>query len=359
MERRTRRRAGISDVARLAGVSKTAVSFAFNTPDRLRPETADRIRDIARSVGYRPNPVARMLTTRQTLSIGILTPQGLPLVFSNPYFSVFFEGVAAEAEKHGYGLHLISPVQGSLLGAMSRATVDGVIVVGLSTHHPEVGHIRAAGLPIVLVDSSAMPDHPSIRIDDVRSAELAAEHVLEHGHRAILVVGIGLASTDQPGDPESVGWARLRGYRRAFERYGLKLPERALVHGPASIAGGAAAFAEAWSRGQRPTAIVAMSDAMAVGVLGAAHACGLRVPDDLSVVGFDDIPIAQHTRPPLTTIHQPIRQKGEEAVGMLLALIERTDADTSEQRRLETRLVVRGSSGPVPRRRQEVAAATA
>src|SRR5690349_3641006 len=142
----------IADVAREAGVSKTAVSFAFNSPDRLAPETAGRIRDVARQLGYTPHPVARMLTQRQTMTIGVLTPQALSVIFSNPFFGAFSEGVALAAEEAGYGLYFISPLHGSLAGAMGRASVDGVVAIGLSDHHHEVEEIRRAGVPLVLVD---------------------------------------------------------------------------------------------------------------------------------------------------------------------------------------------------------------
>jgi len=174
------RRTRIADVAREAGVSKTAVSFAFNSPDRLSPETATRIREVAESVGYRLHPVARMLTQGQTMALGVLTPQALSVIFSNPFFGAFNEGVALAAEEHGYGLHFISPVHGSLARAIGRATVDGVVAIGLSEHHPDVEQIRHA-LPIVLVDSTAMPDHPSIDIDDEGGARAAAEQQRAEG----------------------------------------------------------------------------------------------------------------------------------------------------------------------------------
>ena len=179
MEQRTIR-PRIADVARVAGVSKTAVSFAFNSPDRLSSETASRIRVVAEELGYTPHPVARMLSQRQTLTIGVLTPQALSVVFSNPFFGAFTEGVAAVAEESGYALHFISPLHGSLAHALNRATVDGVVAIGLSDEHPEVEQIRRAGVPIVVVDSTALPDHPSIEIDDVGGARAAAEHPLTH-----------------------------------------------------------------------------------------------------------------------------------------------------------------------------------
>jgi DNA-binding LacI/PurR family transcriptional regulator len=338
-------------VAREAGVSKTAVSFAFNSPDRLSPETASRIRDVAEVLGYRPHPVARMLTQRQTLTIGVLVPQALSVIFSNPFFGAFSEGVALAAEQSGYALHFISPLRGSLARAMGRATVDGVVAIGLSADHPEVEQIRAAGLPLVLVDSTALPDLPSVVIDDERGARTAAEHLLGLGHRTFIVFGVGEASPGALLNPESVMGHRLAGYREALAARGLELDDEAIVLGPASIEGGMAAFRRAWDEGRRPTAVLAMSDAMAIGAVRAARERGLRVPADLSVVGFDDIDLAQHTDPPLTTVHQPIRRKGEEAVRLLLSVVERRDLHRPEQHRLETRLIVRGSTGPAPQTR--------
>jgi alanine racemase len=353
VEERTRRRPRIADVAREAGVSKTAVSFAFNSPDRLAPETASRIRDVADSLGYRPHPVARMLTQRQTHTLGVLTPQALSVIFSNPFFGAFSEGVALAAEQEGYALHFIPPLHGSLARAMGRATVDGVVAVGLSADHPEVEQIRAAGLPIVMVDSSALPDQPFIAIDDEGGARAAAEHLLQLGHRELLIVGVEPPSPGAILEPEGVMSRRMRGYLNALADKGLVLPPNAIVVGPASIEGGIAAMRRATEDGMRPTGVLVMSDAMALGVLRAAREMGLRVPEDLSVVGFDDIDISQHTNPPLTTVHQPIRQKGESAVRLLLSVVERRD-QRPEQIRLETRLIVRGSTGPAPRRRQEV-----
>lgn len=353
MEERTPRRARIADVAREAGVSKTAVSFAFNSPDRLAPETASRIRDVADSLGYRPHPVARMLTQRSTHTLGVLTPQALSLMFSNPFFGAFSEGVALAAEQEGYALHFISPLHGSLARAMGRATVDGVVAIGLPAEHPEVEQIRAAGLPLVMVDSTAMRDQPAVVIDDAGGAAAAAEHLLALGHREFLIVGVGHPFPGGSLDPDSVMGRRLVGYVGALGAHGLTLADHAVVVGPATIEGGIAALRRAWEDGLRPTGVLAMSDAMAIGVLRASRELGLRVPEDISVVGFDDIDIAQHTNPPLTTVHQPIRQKGESAVRLLLSVVERRDPHP-EQLRLETRLIIRGSTGPAPRRRQEV-----
>ena len=352
MEQRTGR-TRIADVAREAGVSKTAVSFAFNSPDRLAPETAVRIREVAESLGYRPHPVARMLTQRQTLSIGVLTPQALSVIFSNPFFGAFSEGVALAAEESGYGLHFISPLHGSLARAVSRATVDGVVAIGLTDDHPEVEQIRRAGLPIVFVDSTAQPEYASVDVDDVGGARAAAEHLLSLGHRHFLVIGVEPPPSTTT-EPEGVLGKRLRGYREALTAAGIELPRERVVVGPASIEGGSAALNRAWEDGHRPTAILVMSDAMAVGVMRSLHDHRIEIPRDVSVVGFDDLDLAPHTDPPLTTVHQPIRRKGEEAVRLLLSVVQRRETFRPEHRLLETRLIVRGSTGPAPRLRQEV-----
>ncbi len=350
MEPRTQR-PRIADVAREAGVSKTAVSFAFNAPDRLAPETATRIREVADQLGYTPHPVARMLTQRQTMTIGVLTPQALSVIFSNPFFGAFSEGVALAAEEHGYGLHFISPLHGSLVLAMTRATVDGVVAIGLSDGHPEVEQIRRAGLPIVLVDSVALPEYGSVEIDDVGGARAAAAYIASLGHRDVLILGV---EPPAPGgsDPAGVTSRRLRGYREAFAAVGVELTDDRVVVGPASIDGGIAATTGAFEAGLRPSAILAMSDAMAIGALRALRDLRLDVPGDVSVVGFDDIDLAPLVDPPLTTVHQPIRRKGEEAVRALLTVVEGRGPAQPEHRRLETRLIIRGSTGPVPSHRQ-------
>ena len=233
----------IADVAREAGVSKTAVSFAFNSPDRLAPETARRIHVVAEQLGYTPHPVARMLSQRETRTIGVLTPQALSVIFSNPFFGAFSEGVAFAAEADGYALYFISPLYGSLARAMARATVDGVVAIGLSDDHPEVEQIRRAGVPIVLVDSSALPDHGSIDVDDQGGARMAAEHLIGLGHRDVLIVGVeppAPSTTIDPGaSPAGACAATVRRSPRSASPSG-----RRIVVGPASIEGGVAALDE-------------------------------------------------------------------------------------------------------------------
>ena len=225
MEQRTIR-PRIADVAREAGVSKTAVSFAFNSPDRLSPETAQRIREVADQLGYTPHPVARMLSQRETLTIGVLTPQALSVIFSNPFFGAFSEGVAVAAEESGYALYFISPLHGSLARAMSRATVDGVVAIGLSDDHPEVEQIRRAGR----ADRAGRLDRPPRarlgrdrrrrRRPGRRRAPDRARPSRRPGHRRRTAVAVASRST-RTASPAR----RLRGYREAFAAVGVDIPD--------------------------------------------------------------------------------------------------------------------------------------
>jgi DNA-binding LacI/PurR family transcriptional regulator len=267
-------------------------------------------------------------------------------MFTNPWFSLFSAGIAGVAEQQGYGLHFISPLHGSLSRAIHRATVDGVVAIGLTDDHPEIDEIRRARLPIVLVDSNGSDDAVTVDVDDEAGARLAARHVVELGHRRVAILAFdGPASTRQ--DDRGVVARRLRGYRTELMAAGIDVPAESVATGTASIDGGQAAFERLWTAGSRPTAVLAMSDAMAIGAIRGIHALGLAVPGDLSVVGFDDIDLVASTDPPLTTVHQPVRRKGEAAIELLLSMVAGRNPPPG-RRRLETELVVRSSTGAPP-----------
>ena len=343
------RRPTIADVAERAGVSKTSVSFAFNKPDRLAAGTAERIRGVAASIGYRPHPVARMLTEGRTGTIGVLTPQALSVMFENPFFGAFSAGVSFAAEQFGYAIQLVSPLHGSLARAIDRATVDGFVAIGLSSDHPELEEIRRAGLPMVMVDSTWLPNVPAIDVDDERGSRVAAEHLAALGHRQVLVLGFEAPVSEEAQHPDSVMSRRLRGYREGLASADLDLPMQAVVEGAATIESGRACFERAWQSGLHPTGVLCMSDAIAIGAMRAIRDLGMRVPDDISVVGFDDIDMAQYVDPPLTTVRQPMRRKGEEAVRLLLAVVN-GEQPSEIHETLATRLIVRASTAPPPSR---------
>ena len=337
------RRPTIADVAAAAGVSKTSVSFAFNTPDRLRPETLTRIRHSAATLGYRPKPLLRTLGQRRHGTIAILAPQAFGTMFANPYFGEFAAGALAAAEAAGFAVQFLSPLHGPISQATDGGGVAGVLAIGLRTDGPEIDDIDRAGLPLVTVDSAPAPGIPSLTVDDETGARAAADHLLDLGHRSFLILSMG-PFPSVTGNPWTVRARRMAGYSSALAARGIVLSDESVVYCHASVTGGAEAFTRAWASGQRPTAVLAMCDAMAIGVVRAARDLGLRVPAELSVVGFDDIELARYTDPPLTTVRQHVHDKGREAVRLLLSSPARREDRTDSRTELETRLVIRGST---------------
>ncbi|MER3437262.1 MAG: alanine racemase, partial [Chloroflexota bacterium] len=173
----------ISDIARRAGVSKAAVSYALNDPSRLSAETVARIRAIAEELGYMPNPVARSMSLGRTGTIGVLVPQPLPEMLRNPFFSQFLEGVAIAAARAELPILLVPPVRGSVERAVSSAAVDGFLTLGLETFRPTMHVLERRRLPYVMVDSEPVEGVTCVNVDDEGGAYQAMRHILDHGHR--------------------------------------------------------------------------------------------------------------------------------------------------------------------------------
>jgi DNA-binding LacI/PurR family transcriptional regulator len=328
----------IADVASVAGVSKTAVSFAFNNPERLGQATLERVLQVAHDLGYAPHPAARALSMRRSGTIGVLIPQRLSTVFANPFLSELIQGLGELCDEHDLTLLLVPPLDGSLAGAIRQASVDGFISLGLSPDDQALETLDRIGIPTVLVDSDASPDHPAVNVDDVGGAEAAAQHLLDLGHRDLAI--IILPPTRAQAEPTPTAARRLAGYNLAIERAGA--PPPFAVTAGATMAAGGRAF-EALPRGRRrATAVLAMSDMTAIGVMAAAIAAGMSVPGDLSVVGYDDLSMAAWTNPRLTTVRQPIIEKGRLAARLLIQRMQGKKVDSPPP--LKTSLVVRNST---------------
>ena len=334
------RRVTIHDVAGKAGVSTAAVSHAFNDPERLRASTVTRILDVARELGYAPNPHARALHSQRVGVLGVLFPQPIAAVFANPFFASFLEGIGSVTDERGIGLLTVTPLAGSLERAIAAAPVDGFVIIGLDERHADVAPLRKRGVPFVVVDGDA-ETASSVNVDDEGGAHAAADLLLERGHRDVLVLTFH-ARPDELDKDVGVRGRRLRGYRRAFADHGIALAEDRIVRTFVTLAGGDAAFAEAWAKGARPTAVLAVSDIMAIGALRAAKRLGVRVPEDLEVIGFDDIPLAAASQPPLSTVHQPIAEKGRVATRLLIREID--EGGPRERIVLPTELLLREST---------------
>jgi DNA-binding LacI/PurR family transcriptional regulator len=325
-------------VATAAGVSKTAVSFAFNNPEKLGQATRERVLGVAQELGYTPHPAARALSMRRSGTIGVLIPQRLSSVFANPFTSELIQGLGELCEEHDLTMLLVPPLDGSLEGAIRQASVDGFISLGLSPDDQALEMLDRIGIPAVLIDSDASPKHPAVNVDDEGGAEAAALHVLELGHREVAIIVLPPTRAQVGLTPAAS--RRLAGYRKALDRAGT--PEPYTLTAGVTLAAGARAFESLPKGRRRPTAVLAMSDMAAIGLMSAAQAAGLKIPDDLSIVGYDDLPMAAWTNPALTTVRQPIVEKGRLAARLLIQRMK--GKAVSSPAPLGTSLVVRAST---------------
>lgn len=333
-------------MARAAGVSRTAVSFAYNDPGRISAATRSRIFEAAESIGYSPDPVARMLKRGRTGTLGLLLPQDISTCMQNPYYAQFLTGVGQVCQQEGMTLLLCPPLRNSMLRAIPYAAVDGFIVSGLEADRGEVDELRRRNVPFVLVDSEADPAIPSVDVDDERGAHELVSHLLDLGHRRIAFL-IFDSGPKRPLD----GYRgplrrRLDGAAAALAAAGLELDSDStpVVEAPCTRAGGHTATLDIMGRAERPSAIVAFSDILAIGALDALHSLGVTVPHAVSVAGYDDQPEAEWARPRLTTVRQPIEAKGRLAADYLVAAIRGEDQHPHQL--LQSTLVVRDSTGP-------------
>lgn len=340
-------RARIEDVARRAGVSKTAVSFAFNQPDNLNQATRDRILAAAEDLGYRPSPIARRLASRRTDQYGIVIPQASHEAFANPFVPELLRGMGDVCDELGISLVIVPPAGGSIARAVEGALVDGFVLLGLEPDHAELELVRRSGVPVVALDVESWGDADVIAIDDIGGGRQVAEHLYGLGHRDVGIVLIAEHPAAGLDESSGISARRLAGIRAGFESAsasdGAEPVALRIVSAPVSEEGGRVSFGELLADGL-PSAIVAITDLTAIGILLAAREHGVLVPGDLSVIGFDDIPPAAWTCPPLTTIHQPIREKGRLAARRLADLIGGTNNHRPVTELLATRLVVRGST---------------
>ena len=340
----------MQDIADRARVSKTAVSLAFNEPSRLSAATLQQILAIADELGYTQDPAARMLRTRRTNSLGLLLPQQLDKVLENPYYTQFLQGIGVTCNQEGFTLLLAPPLRGSMLKSIPYAAVDGFIVSGLEYDRGEVSALRQRGIPFVLVDSEHHDGVPSVEIDDGEGMDGLVRHLLSLGHRRIAFLALETGVEGGPDNWRGPVLRRIQGARTALAtaELGLDSDGITVLEVPCTRAGGVQAFQQLWARDDHPTAIVAFSDIIALGVLDAARDAGVDVPAQLSVTGFDDLAEAQWSRPSLTTVRQPIESKGRLAAEFLVESISAGDASRPHQQRLHTALLVRDSTGAAP-----------
>jgi DNA-binding LacI/PurR family transcriptional regulator len=343
------RKTTLKDVAAAAGVSIGTASNAFNRPELLSDGMRERVLSEAQRLGYSgPDPVARRLRTGRIGALGLIFTDRLPFAFEDQAAVIFLGGVARVLEDSGAGLLLIPTSQSREEGArvVRAAAVDGFIVYSTPTGDPRLLAALDRGLPTVTVDEPIEVPTPWIGIDDRGAAREAARHLVELGHERVAVLGFPEFALDDETLSYDVTRARFDGYREGLGgAWDPGLRVRAVGNRPET---GRRALAELMERDQPPTAVLAMSDALAAGVLLGAAEQGIEVPAQLSVIGFDDVPLARATDPPLTTISQPTEEKGGLAARALLDALEASERPEPTRTVLPAKLVVRGTTGPAP-----------
>jgi len=327
----------IKEVARRAGVSVATVSRVYNHSHRVREETRVRVRHTAQRLGYSPHGAARSLVTNRTHTIGVLLPD-----LYGEFFSELIRGIDQTAQARGYHVLLSSARSQveSLEPALRsmRGRVDGLILMTPDLDAAAAGRSLPAGFPVVLLNgppSDAACD--SFGIANFDGARSMVRHLASLGHRRIAII----CGAEQNFDAAE----RLRGYRTALVELGLDRDPGLELPGDFSEAAGHAAARRMLERDLRPSAVFAANDGMAIGALSAFRDAGLRVPDDIAVAGFDDIPMARYVEPALSSVRVDISELGKNATDRLLDALGEPAPRTLQHQTLPTTLVVRRSCG--------------
>jgi len=329
----------IYDVARLAGVSTATVSRALNATGQISPATRKAIEEAVEQLGYQPNTIARSLVKRSTQTIAVMFPD-----IADPFYPALVKGVQALADEQNYTI-LLCTAEGdpereeSYLNLLRAKQVDGALVDGLVLPRSRIARIVDEGFPIVSLDRDIdFPSIPLVQVDNRLGGRLAAEHLLELGHREIAHLA---------GRPElRISGERLTGYREALADAGVAADPALVAVGGFTEEGGYRAMQELLDQDAACTAVFAANDVSAVGALRAIRESGKRVPEDISVVGFDDLWLAAYLSPPLTTVRQPLLDIGRRATEILLDMIRGERKSRRVRHILEPELVVRASTAP-------------
>lgn len=351
------RRPTLDTIAQRVGVSRATVSNAYNRPDQLSTALRERIIATAKQLGYAgPDPVARSLATQRTGSVAIMLCEGLSSAFSDPALSITLDALSSIVDTGERSL-LLLPGHGDGPHARSvmRAQTDVVVAYSLPEDAPALEAVQERALPLVIVDEPDVPGAAHVRVDDFGGAVLAARHVAELGHRRVGILGFELVADGARGlaSPQRIAQARFRvtadrisGYLKALAEHGI-LPDAVPVWEAPGTVRELGREGARWLLGlePRPTAVLCMSDELALGAIRAANELGLSVPAEVSIVGFDDTPAASWSDPPLTTVRQDLVAKGRQAGELALRMLN--GARPGKPVTIGVELQVRGSTAPL------------
>jgi DNA-binding LacI/PurR family transcriptional regulator len=338
MTRPPRTRPTLEEVAARAGVGRGTASRVINGGEKVSARAREAVEQAIAELGYVPNAAARALVTRRTDAVALVIAESEERVFTEPFFAGIVRGIGSALADAGQQLVLLlaqaSQRSETLDDYLTRQHVVGVLLLSLHDDDTLPDRIRAHGLPVVVGGRQPGATAGFVDVDNVQGAHLAVEHLAGLGRRHVATIA-------GPADMVA-GSSRYEGYVEGLAAVGLPLDERLVVHGDFGQASGAEAMRTLLARGA-VDAVFCANDLMAVGALSALREAGVKVPDEVAVVGFDDAPIAETTLPPLTTVHQSPEQMGREMVALLLASTRAPAADLPG-RMLPTHLVVRGSA---------------
>jgi LacI family transcriptional regulator len=332
----------LKEIGRLAGVSRSTVSRVVNGHPGVREQVREQVWQVIHETGYQPHAAARSLVTRRTRIIGVIIPEAVTKLFTDPFFLYLLCGITKTCNSEHY--HLLLSLFDDLAGPeeMYRRVIrsrhlDGVIVTSTYTDDPLFPRLLQDGVPFVLAGKHPNEHVNYVDVDNVGGARMAVEHLIRLGHKRIATITGPLGMTG--------GADRLAGYCEALKAHQLAVDENLIVEGDYTEVSGSIGAQRLLSAS--PTAIFAASDIMAVGALKTLREAHLRVPEDVALVGFDDVPIAAAVEPALTTVHQPIEHLGSMAADLLLNLLEHPPDKRASASRiiLPTRLTVRESCG--------------
>lgn len=336
MKTRSSKAARLEDVAKLAKVSTATVSRALTLPHKVKARTLERVQQAASALGYVAHGAARALASRRTHTIGAVVP-----TLDNAIFANTIQALQRTLDTAGYVLLLAShdfdaDIEARVTRTLIERGVDGLVLLG-TTHHPDIYRmIESHNLPYVLTwafDESG--NHPCVGFDNRAAGMRIANHLLDLGHRRFAMIS-GITAHNERAQE------RLAGVRDALSARGITLPRDAIVEKPYTHSGGRDGLREVMKGIDPPTAVICGNDVLAIGAIAECHAQGLKVPDDVSITGFDDMEMASLIAPALTTVRFPTAEMGVYAANHLLARLD--DQAVELRNKLPTELIIRASA---------------
>jgi LacI family transcriptional regulator len=333
-------RVTMADVAREAGVSLMTVSRALNNKDDIRPETREEIMRIVQKLGYRPSGIARSLVTKRTGTIGLIVPD-----VSNPYFSGIAHGVAEIANQEGLSVLLCDTEEEpqyelNFLTVLEEKQVDGVVIAAPRQKTENIAPLLARHHSVVVVNrvfdgEPGFSASGSVINNDLAGGQMATNHLISRGHR---VIGFLAGPSNSYG-----GQRRYQGYKASLEKAGMAADGQFSHYCPPTVKGGREAALQLLTDHPQVTALFCFNDMVAIGALQAGNQLGRKIPDDLAIVGYDDIPMAAWVTPPLTTCSVPFEEMGRLATHLLIDRIHNCN-DGCDNKVLMPQLTIRASA---------------